>query len=109
MMTQQKTEPLTGVILEDEVRLTLRELCDTCAVHAGFVIDLVNEGVLEPAGMEKSHWCFTGFSLRRIQTAKRLQQDLDINLAGIALALELIDEIEQLQTQLNRSSGSGNE
>ena len=108
-MAQQKPDLLTGVILEDEVRLTLRELCDTCTVHAGFVIDLVNEGVIEPSGIEKSHWYFTGFSLRRIQTAKRLQQDLDINLAGIALALDLIDEIEQLQTQLNRLSAADNE
>ena len=105
-MTHRKTEPLTGVILEDEVRLTLRELCDTCTVHTGFVIDLVNEGVIEPSGMEKSHWCFTGLSLRRIKTAKRLQRDLDINLAGIALALDLMDEVEQLQTQLNRLSAS---
>ena len=108
-MAQQKTELLTGVILEDEVRLTLRELCDSCTVHAGFVIDLVNEGVIEPSGIEKSHWCFTGFSLHRIQTAKRLQRDLDINLAGIALALDLIDEVEQLQTRLNRYSAADNE
>ena len=108
-MTQQKTEPLTGVILEDEIRLTLRELCDTCMVQAGFVIDLVNEGVIEPSGVEKSHWCFTGFSVRRIKTAKHLQRDLDINLAGIALALDLIEEVEQLQTQLNRLSVSDNE
>ncbi len=108
-MAQQKTELLTGVILEEEVRLTLRELCDSCTVNAGFVIDLVNEGVIEPSGTEKSHWCFTGFSLRRIHKAKRLQQDLDINLAGIALALDLIDEIEQLQTRLNRLSVYDNE
>lgn len=101
-MGQRKTDILSGIILEDTARLTLRELCDACAVNAGFIAELIDEGVLEPAGTEKSHWCFTGFSLHRVRTAKRLQRDLGINLAGVALALELLDEVRQLREQLNR-------
>ena len=101
-MAQQKTDILNGIILEDAARLTLRELCDACAVNAEFIAELVDEGVLEPAGMEKSHWCFTGFTLHRVRTAKRLQRDLGVNLAGVALALELLDEVRQLRVRLNR-------
>jgi chaperone modulatory protein CbpM len=101
-MGQRKTDILSGIILEDTARLTLRELCDACAVNAEFIAELIDEGVLEPAGTEKSHWCFTGFSLHRVRTAKRLQRDLGINLAGVALALELLDEVRQLREQLNR-------
>jgi chaperone modulatory protein CbpM len=105
-MGQRKTDILNGIILEDATRLTLRELCDACAVNAEFIAELVDEGVLEPAGIEKSHWCFTGFSLHRVRTAKRLQQDLRVNLAGVALALELLDEVRQLREQLNRVAES---
>ena len=101
-MGQRKTDILNGIILEDATRLTLRELCDACAVNAEFIAELVDEGVLEPAGIEKSHWCFTGFSLHRVRTAKHLQRDLRVNLAGVALALELLDEVRQLREQLNR-------
>lgn len=101
-MAQQKTDIVNGIILEDAARLTLRELCDACAVNAEFIAELVDEGVLEPAGMEKSHWCFTGFTLHRVRTAKRLQRDLGVNLAGVALALELLDEVRQLRVRLNR-------
>jgi len=101
-MGQQKTDILDGIILEAETRLTLRELCDACAVTAGYIDELVNEGVLEPVGIEKSHWYFSGYSLYRVRTAKRLQQDLDINLAGVALALEMLDEVRQLRARLNR-------
>jgi chaperone modulatory protein CbpM len=101
-MGQRETGILSGIILEDTARLTLRELCDACAVNAEFITELIDEGVLEPAGTEKSHWCFTGFSLHRVRTAKRLQRDLGINLAGVALALELLDEVRQLREQLNR-------
>lgn len=101
-MVKQTTDILSGRIVEDETRLTLRQLCDTCSVRAEYIIELVDEGFIEPSGVEKSHWCFNGVSIRRVQKAKRLQHDLGINLAGVALALDLIDEIEQLRARLER-------
>ena len=101
-MVKQTTDILSGYILEDETRLTLRQLCDACAVRAEYIIELVDEGFIEPSGVESSHWCFNGINIRRVQTAKRLQHDLGINLAGVALAIELIDEIESLRIRLDR-------
>ena len=101
-MVKQTTDILSGYIIEEETRLTLRQLCDVCAVRAEYIIELVDEGFIEPSGLEKSHWCFSGVSIRRVQKAKRLQHDLGINLAGAALALDLIDEIEFLRARLNR-------
>ena len=63
---------------------------------------MVDEGFIEPIGVERSHWCFSGISVRRVQKAKRLQRDLGINLAGAALAIELIEEIEQLRALLDK-------
>ena len=101
-MVKQTTDILSGFILEDETRLTLRQLCDACAVRAEYIIELVDEGFIEPSGTERSHWCFNGVTIRRVQKAKRLQHDLGINLAGVALAIELIDEIEFLRARLDR-------
>ena len=101
-MVKQTTDILSGYIIEEETRLTLRQLCDVCAVRAEYIIELVDEGFIEPSGLEKSHWCFSGVSIRRVQKAKRLQHDLGINLAGAALALDLIEEIEFLRARLNR-------
>ena len=36
---------------------------------------------------------------RCVESARRLARDLEINAAGIALALDLLDEIEALRTQ----------
>ena len=99
-MVKHTTDILSGQILENDTRLTLRQLCDLCAVRAEYVIELVDEGFIEPIGIEKSHWCFSGVSIKRVQKAKRLQQDLGINLAGVALAVELIEEIEYLRSRL---------
>ena len=101
-MVKQTTDILSGYIVEDETRLTLRQLCETCAVRAEYVIELVDEGFIEPSGVERSHWCFNGVTIKRVQQAKRLQHDLGVNLAGVALAIELIDEIELLRARLNR-------
>ena len=99
---KQTTDILTGRILENETRLSLRQLCDACAVHAEYIIELVDEGYIEPSGVEKSHWCFSGITIKRVCKAKRLQRDLGINLAGVALAIELMDEIEHLRARLRR-------
>jgi chaperone modulatory protein CbpM len=101
-MATQHTEILTGIVLEEDTRLSLRELCDACSVHAEFIIELVDEGIIEPSGLDNSHWYFSGISLYRIRTAKNLQHDLGLNLAGVALALELLDEVQQLRTQIRK-------
>ncbi len=99
-MVKQTTDILSGNIVENETRLTLRQLCDSCAVRAEYIIELVDEGFIEPSGVEKSHWYFSGVSIKRVQKAKRLQRDLGINLAGVALVIDLIDEIEYLRARL---------
>jgi chaperone modulatory protein CbpM len=108
-MVQQKTRILKGIVLEEEAVITLHELCDACAVHAEFITKLVDEGVLEPAGLEKSQLCFTGRSLHRVRTVKRLQRDLGVNIAGAALALELLDEVRFLRAQLKQMTESRHE
>ncbi len=99
-MGKQTTDILSGYIVENETRLTLRQLCNACAVRAEYIIELVEEGFIEPSGIEKSHWCFSGVSIQRVQKAKRLQQDLGVNLAGVVLAVDLIEEIERLRVRL---------
>jgi len=85
-------------LLDETLTLTLREVCHTCGVHAEYVIELVTEGVIQPmSDREPQVWRFDGFAVTRIQRAMRLQQDLGVNLPGVALALELLDELERLR------------
>jgi chaperone modulatory protein CbpM len=91
---------LIGCILEEEAELTLPELCRACNVHAELIVELVEEGVLEPVGNEPSVWIFAGSSLKRTRAAVRLQTDLGVNAAGVALALQLLDELESLRTRI---------
>lgn len=92
----------TGTLLDEQNEITLEELTQACSGEIEWVVELVNEGILEPHGADMKKWSFTSVSLLKARTARRLQQDLGINIAGVALALDLMKEIEALQTRLNR-------
>ena len=96
------TKVLSGIVLDEETVLSLGDLCNACSRHAEWVVELVDEGILQPAGRSQEQWRFPGTSLQRARTAMRLQQDLQINLAGVALALDLLDEIESLRALIYR-------
>jgi len=88
---------LTGQILEDYDLITIDDLCRSCTVKVETVVLLVEEGILDPVGADVRHWEFTVSSLRRVKTAIHLQRDLGVNIAGAALALELLDRIAELE------------
>jgi len=90
---------LSGDLLDDDMRVTLAELCKMCGVEAEQIRAMVEEGVVEPHGSHPREWRFSGAVVKRIQVAVRLQRDLRINLPGVALALELLDELEELRQQ----------
>jgi chaperone modulatory protein CbpM len=91
---------LSGIILEEQTELTLADISRSCSVHAEYIIELVEEGVLAPQGREPVLWRFTGDQIQRVTVALRLQRDLGINLAGVALVLQLLGDIERLQARL---------
>lgn len=91
---------LNGILLDEQTELSLNELCKACSSSAEWIIELVEEGALEPVEYQQTQWRFSGTSLQKALTAMRLQRDLGINLSGIALALDLLDKIETLEARL---------
>lgn len=69
-------------------------------METDWLITLVEEGILVPSEPEPARWRFTGVHLRRARRVLRLQRDLNVNLAGAALALELLEELETLRARL---------
>ncbi|EAU55717.1 chaperone modulator CbpM [Mariprofundus ferrooxydans] len=91
---------LTGIIVEENDCFTLAELSRACDMPAEWILALVEEGVIEPVGSEDGHWQFSGRCLRRVRIIQRLESDLGLNLAGAALALELLEEVESLRNRI---------
>ncbi|WP_046156832.1 chaperone modulator CbpM [Chromobacterium vaccinii] len=90
-------------VVEEQVELTLLELCQASHAEETLIISWVLEGVLNPWGDSPQSWRFRGDALRRARTAWRLSRDLEINPAGVALALDLLDELATLRARLDRA------
>jgi chaperone modulatory protein CbpM len=95
---------LSGQVLEEFELISITRLCRSCTVEVETITLLVDEGILDPIGADVEHWQFTVPSLRRVKTAIHLQRDLGVNLAGAALALELLDRIADLERMYTTSS-----
>lgn len=80
-------------VLDDAAPYALRELCKTFGIEANVVVEMVEVGVLLPDGSEPSKWAFSATAVVRLQKARRMQRDLGINLAGVAVALDLLDDL----------------
>ena len=101
-MTDTNISVTHAVLVEEEVQFTLVELSRACGAESEQLVALVEEGVLTPIGDERRDWRFADTSLRRARAAVRLTRDLELNAAGVALVLDLLDEIEALRSRLRR-------
>ena len=101
-MTSDKATAVTGIIFDEATEITIVELCEVCSVDQQLINDLIAEGILEPLdnGGETARLPYS--SVRRTHTVVHLQRDLGVNLAGAALALELLERIDKLRAQLRR-------
>ena len=102
MVTDEPHGLLSGSILEDQELLTLRDLCAACSVSANRVLEMVEEGILDPVGSDAAEWRFSAISMRRVRIVRHLQRDLEVNLPGAAVAVQLLEELEQLKALLRR-------
>ena len=84
-------------MLDEQIEFTLLQVCRLCDVNARYVAELVEEGVITPRGNRPASWRFNGINIRRVQVVVRLERDLQINLSGAALVLDLLEELERLR------------
>lgn len=92
---------LEGILINENTEITITELCEACECQEEWIIELVSEGVIDPINdRDENHWRFSGNCVSKAHAALRLKRDLGVNLAGVALALDLIDEIEKLKRRL---------
>ena len=99
-MSQGKQSLLEGQVIDDRTEITIVQLCRLCSVESELVERLVEEGIIEPSRREGGTLYFPRSSTRRTQVVLRLRSDLGVNMAGAALAVELLERIERLESRL---------
>lgn len=81
----------------EETALSVEEICEICGIEAVTIRDLIAYDIIVPSGSDPETWVFDMVQLKRLQTALRLQRDLELNLAGAALVLDLLEEMDELR------------
>jgi len=87
---------LRGDILDHAVFLEQSDFQRICQISEKFLLELIEEGVIEPEPNQDSNY-FSGVHIQRVRKAYRLNCDLGVNLPGIALILELLEKIDHLE------------
>jgi chaperone modulatory protein CbpM len=82
--------------------LTLTEVTQSTHVSVETVVTIVEQGIVRPRGGRPTEWQFEPPMVATLQRACRLQRDLELDWAGVALALELLEELEQLRADNQR-------
>lgn len=81
------------------VQLDMEEFCEVADLSAAYVIEIVEHGILEPQGRAPKDWRFNDYELSQAKRAAKLRRDLDLEWEGVALALDLLDEVRQLRAE----------
>ena len=80
--------------------LTLEELADTAGLHPAMVERLVQCGLIEPASSSGALPLFPASAEPRLRRIVRLRRDLGVNVAGVAVILQMRERLEALQREL---------
>ncbi len=93
---------IKGILMNGNTTFTFVEVCQRCHLSEEVLIDWLEHGLLG------DDYCSSSFDevqfdhqmIDRILTAYRLQNDLEVNLQGAILILELLDEMAKMQDKL---------
>ncbi len=85
--------------------LSLEDLANASGLHPGLVEQFVDYGLLEPSAGSGPRSLFPASAVERLRRIIRLKCDLGVNLAGIAVILEMRERLVSLQEELARLQG----
>jgi chaperone modulatory protein CbpM len=93
-------DALSGQLMQASNALTLEELSLTLRAPSSIIIEMVEFSLFVPTGTGPTNWSFDSLCFKRAKRALSFKNDLELNLPGIALALDLLDQIDELESQL---------
>lgn len=92
---------VAGIIVDENTTISFVDICQRCNISEEFLIDMIEHGLLHAPMKQLKNASVDQKTFSRIQSASRLQQDLDINASGVVLVMELLDELEQVRKELS--------
>lgn len=85
---------------EYHILIHLPELCDELDLPRDACLELVEHGLIQPQGERPDDWAFDVTTVSVVRRAVRLQRDLDLDWSTVALVVSLLEERDELRTEL---------
>jgi DNA-binding transcriptional MerR regulator len=85
----------------EHLLLSVEDLASASGVQAGFVETFIRFRLIEPTANAGSDQLFPASTVDRLRQIVHLRQDLGVNLAGVAVILEMAEHMEELEKELN--------
>jgi chaperone modulatory protein CbpM len=86
-----------------ELLLSAEQLAAAAGISPQRLARLVELGLVEPAAPGSSQ--FNAASALRLRRMLRLHRDLGVNLVGAAIAVDLLERLRRLESELERGPG----
>ena len=84
---------------KDNIFYTTHAVCYSYRLNQDTVDEMVSWGIAEPTGDKPEKWLFTHSDFERIGRALRFRNELEINIPGAALALQLLEDVKNLRSK----------
>lgn len=81
--------------------ISLKELSRLCECHHSVILRLYQAGLFDPVSLSGEP-LFDRDAAMRIRKALRLKRDLNLNIDAVAVVMELLDRIQELERRLKR-------
>ncbi|MGB1220702.1 MAG: chaperone modulator CbpM [Alcanivoracaceae bacterium] len=82
-----------------DVTVCTAELCQRVAITEQELVEIVSHGIVRPQDVQADEWQFDEVLVVEVARAVRLRRDLEIDWGGVALALELLEEVHGLREE----------
>src|SRR3990167_2952790 len=95
-----KHDIIKGILIQSDTPLDINELSQAVHLEREIIIEMVEYHLIEPEGESPETWQFDDICLKRAKTAASFNRDLEINWPGVAMVLDLLERIEELEQKL---------
>jgi hypothetical protein len=99
----QSPDPARGRSTPSEETLSAESLASAAGITSGRLMQLVHLGVIEPIAPGTSE--FTAATAAKLRRMVRLRVDLGVGFVGAAIIVDLLQQLERLETELTRPRG----
>lgn len=81
------------------VRMDIAELCVASCLPELVIVQIIEHGIVEPEGETAAEWVFDMAMLISIKQAYRLHRELAVDWPGIAVAMDLLEQLESVKRE----------